>query len=78
MLLIILTMALFYFNGPVIHDSVHTNQDPETKASKWYPAIIHFIIYTCTFPTCKIACCKKGLILHHKAMKYQRIKNSAS
>ncbi len=26
-------------------------QDPKTEAAKWNSAIIHFIIYTCAFPT---------------------------
>ncbi len=39
----------------VSHDSVTVRQheqyhNPETEAATWNSAIIHFIIYTCTFP----------------------------
>ncbi len=49
-------MAQFYSNVPVNRDSVtvsqHTQyQDPETETAKWNSAVIHFIIYTCAFPT---------------------------
>ncbi len=54
--LITLTMAVFYLSVPVSQDSVTVSQheqyqDPETEAAKWNSAIIHFIIYTCAFPT---------------------------
>ncbi len=40
-------------------------QDPETEAAKWNSAIIHFIIYTCAFPTAthKNIFCEKGLLV---------------
>ena len=30
-------------------------QDPESEAAKWTSASVHFIIYTCAFPTVKMA-----------------------
>lgn len=49
-------MASLYSNVPVSHGSVTMSQyvqyyDPETGAAKWNSVIIHFIIYTCDFPT---------------------------
>ncbi len=49
-------MVQFYSSVPVSHDSVTVSkhvqyQNPETEAAKWNAAIIHFIIYTCAFPT---------------------------
>lgn len=37
-------------------------QDPETKATKWNLAIIHFITHTCVFLTviCQNVHCEKG------------------
>ncbi len=55
-LLITITMALFYPGVPVNHDSVTVSQhaqyqDPDTEAAKWNSAIINLIIYTCERPT---------------------------
>ncbi len=55
-LLMTLTMALFYSSVPVMHDSVTVSQhaqhqDRKTWATKWNSAIIHFIIYTCALPS---------------------------
>ncbi len=51
MLLITLTMVLFYSSVPLRRDSVTVGQhaqyqDPEPEAAKWNSAIIHFIYYT--------------------------------
>ncbi len=37
-------------------------QDIDAEAAKWNSAIIHFIIYTCAFPTvtCQNVFCDKG------------------
>lgn len=51
-LLITFTLALFYLNVPVSHDSVTVSRrgPPEAEAAKWKSAVINFIIYTCAFP----------------------------
>ncbi len=54
MLLITLTMPLFYSSVPGSLDSVTVSQhaqclDPKTEAAKWNSPIINSIIYTCAF-----------------------------
>ncbi len=53
-LLITLTMSLFYWSVPVRHYSEPAwtilYQDPETEAADWNSAIINFTIDTCAFP----------------------------
>ena len=49
-------MALFYLIVPLSHESVTVSrqgqyQERETELAKWSSAIIHFVIYTCAFPT---------------------------
>ncbi len=68
-LLITLTMALFYSSVPASHDSVTVSQhaqhqDPETEAAEGISAIINLIIYICAFPavTCQKVLCEKVLV----------------
>ncbi len=51
MLLITLTMALFYSSFPVSRDSEPACTISEIRAAKWNSAISHFVIYTSAFPT---------------------------
>ncbi len=45
-------MVLLYVSHASVTVSQHAqHQDPETEAAKWNSAVIHFIIYTCDFPT---------------------------
>lgn len=55
MLFITLTIASFYSNVSLSHDSVTMShhaqyQEPKTEADKCSSAV-HFIIYSCVFPT---------------------------
>lgn len=42
------------------------NQDSETEATKWKSLVIHFITYTCAFPTvtCQKVLSEKGSVLN--------------
>lgn len=66
---ITVTMALFFSSEPLSLDIGRVSQNaqyqhPETEATKWKSATIHFIIYTFAFPTptCQNVLNEKGTI----------------